>query len=83
MKVFEALKKKQLDVERRGKGAGGGVSRKVEDLWCDELYTVGIHFLIIPPGQSFPLHSVAIKHTPYGTFGKGHYSVPQQAGIRG
>lgn len=44
---------------------------------------MGIHFLIIPLGQSFPIYSPAIKHPPYGTFGKGHYSASQQAGISG
>lgn len=44
---------------------------------------MGIHFLIIPLGQSFPLYSPAIKYHPYGTFGKGHYSASQQARIRG
>lgn len=44
---------------------------------------MGIHFLIIPPRQYFPLYSPAIKHLPYGTFGKGHHSAPQQAGVRG
>lgn len=52
---------------------------------CDVMSFIlwGIHFLIIPLGQPFPLYSPAIKHPPYGTFGKGHDSAPQQAGIRG
>lgn len=62
---------------------GVGISREGDDLWCDEPRAIGIHFLIIPLGESFPLHSSTIKHPPYGTFGKGHYSAPQQTSIRG
>lgn len=68
-------------LERRA--VGDGISVEAGDSWCDELYTVGIHFLIIPLRQSFPIYSPAIKHPPYGTFGIGHYSASQQAGISG
>lgn len=85
LKVLEALKSNSGSSSSREhwRGVGDGTSREAWDRWRDELYTVGIHFLIIPLGQSFPLHSLAIKHPPYGTFGKGRHSAPQQAGVRG
>lgn len=76
------FKKQQQYREEQG-GVRDRTSREASDSWCVELYTVGIHFLIIPLGQSFPLHSSAMKQPPYGTFGKGHYFAPQRAGVRG
>lgn len=81
LKVFEAFRNSSRGLERRA--VGDGTSIEAGDSWCDVLHTVGIHFLIIPSGQSFSLYSPAIKHPPYGTFGRGHSSAPQQAGISG
>lgn len=74
---------KQRDRRLEKRTFGDGTLVETGDLWCDALHTVGIHFLIIPVGQSFSLYSPAIKHPPYGPFGREHSSAPQQASISG
>lgn len=77
--MFEAVKSSIGSSLRSGEELV--IVLEIHDVMSFLLY--GVHFLIIPLGRSFPLHCSAMKQPPYGTFGKGHYYAPRQAGVRG